>query len=58
MKAIEITSGILAGAIFLTYLGYLAVRLLGNCREYKDEQDRNVDRIYHEEAKKYISPKP
>jgi hypothetical protein len=57
MKALEVISGILAGAIFLTYLGYLAVRLLGNCRDNKDEYDRKEGKIYHEEAKKYIMPK-
>ena len=51
MKTMQVIDGILAGAIFLTYLGYLAVRLLGNCRAYKDEQDRKVDQIYQNEIR-------
>ena len=51
MKTMQVISAILAGAIFLTYLGYLAVRLLGNCREYKDKQDRGVDQIYQNEIR-------
>ena len=46
MKTFEIIIGIIAGGIFLTWILYLAVRCLGNARDYKDQYDREVDREF------------
>jgi len=47
MKTIEIICGIVAGGIMITWILYLAVRCLGNCRNYKDRIDRERDHEYY-----------
>jgi len=47
MKTLEIICGIIAGSILITWILYLAVRCLGNARNYKDEIDRRVDQEYY-----------
>lgn len=54
MKALEIIAGILAGAVFVTFIIYLAARILKTGRE---EAERNR-RIYDDYCNRHISPKP
>ena len=51
MKTLEILTGIVVGAIVVTYILYLAVRILKAGRDAADENRR----IYEE---RYRSPKP
>jgi len=46
MKTLEIIAGILVGGLVITWILYLVVRCLGNCRDYKDELDREEDDCY------------
>jgi hypothetical protein len=44
MKTLEVIAGIATGAVFCVWIGYLAVRLLGNARANKDAYDRDSER--------------
>jgi len=53
MKTLEIICGIVAGGILITWILYLAVRCLGNARQFKDD----LDREYYREHDRHIYDK-
>ena len=54
MKILEIITSLVVGAVVLTYIGYLLIRCLGNCRDNKDRIDREIDTTFN----RHLSKKP
>ena len=55
---LQIISGILAGAILLTGMAYLAYRILSNGWANKDAYDRREETAFRNAHDRYIAPKP